>query len=97
MSLLPDQLGSDSLILFFFLILLLAIFMSLADSFRRRAKISTRPPPTKTELICPSCNLREIRDYKVGDYISKKTDEKCRSCKGDLVIQGIYTIYKGKD
>ena len=42
-----------------------------------------------TILECPSCNLKRVRDFKRGDYVTKD-DEACTRCEGNMTIIGIH-------
>ncbi|MCS7373406.1 MAG: hypothetical protein NDF53_01250 [archaeon GB-1867-097] len=46
---------------------------------------------TITVVKCsnPSCNFKEEREFKVGDYIFKRIGQ-CPKCNGDLYIYSIY-------
>lgn len=86
------QISSDDFMILLGLMLLLVFILTIMDSARRRRRFKFELPKIKTELKCLSCGLKEIRDFKQGDYISKLTGEKCKRCGGDLTILSIYTI-----
>ena len=64
-----------------YLWLLLFILSIIFRIFRRRKKHTNpfEPARVKTILTCPNCNFKEIRDFKVGDYVFK--EETC-ACGG---------------
>ena len=80
---------NDYLVLFG-LIIILALVFTIFDSTKKRRRFRFELPQIKTELICVSCGLREIRNFKEDDYISKITDEKCKKCGGNLKVHLIY-------
>lgn len=79
---------NDYLVIFG-IILVVAVLFTLMDPTRRR-RFRFELPQIKTELICTSCGLKEIRNFIESDYISKITDEKCKRCGGNLKVFAIY-------
>lgn len=73
------------------MIIFILIFTLTNQSQRSRGMIVEKPP-IKTELICLECGLKEVRDFKEGDYVSKITEEKCKKCGKPLKINLIYSI-----
>jgi len=86
------QISSNDFMILLGLMLILIFILTMMDSTRRRRRFRFELPKIKTELKCVSCGLKEIRDFKQGDYISRLTGEKCKRCGGDLIILAIYTI-----
>lgn len=85
------QLGGYSIIFIVFVLLLL-LMMSFMDMLKKRRLFSITMPVVKTELKCEACSLKILRDFKDGDYVFKKTDEKCSKCGGNLTITAIYDV-----
>jgi hypothetical protein len=50
------------------------------------------PPPTVTEIRCSSCDFKEIRDFKKGDYVLMPTEDRCPKCQSSMTIEGVYII-----
>jgi len=63
---------------------------------RRRIRISIRPQPVMTMLICEKCGFKNLREFKRGDYVFKETDEKCPKCNENMYIAAIYREVKEK-
>ena len=61
---------------------------------RRRIRISIRPQPVMTTLICEKCGFKNLREFKRGDYVFKETDEKCPKCNENMYIAAIYREVK---
>ena len=57
-----------------------------------RPKEEKPPIPTVTEIRCNSCDFKEIRDFKKGDYILKSVEEACPKCQSGMTIEGVYII-----
>ena len=69
-------------------------FAAIGYRFFRTKAVTTRQPDIPkvdvvTILECPSCELKRVRDFKVGDYVNKD-DEPCTRCEGSMVIAGIH-------
>ena len=69
-------------------------FAAIGYMFFRTTAVTTRQPDIPkvdvvTILECPSCELKRVRDFKVGDYVNKD-DEPCTRCEGSMVITGIH-------
>jgi hypothetical protein len=73
------------LFLWVFLIILSIVF----EVFRKakRRKDPFEPIEVKTILTCPNCDFKEIRAFKVGDYIFK--EEPC-TCGSKRIISAIF-------
>ncbi len=89
-----NQFGGEAILYLVAIVFAVAVVMSLFDISRRRRRFIVEKPTTRTELSCPSCDLKEVRKYREGDHVMKKTDEKCRSCDSDMIIVGIYAESK---
>ena len=63
---------------------------------RRRIRISIKPQPVMTTLICEKCGFKNLREFKRGDYVFKETDEKCPKCNENMYIAAIYREVKEK-
>ncbi|TFH09926.1 MAG: hypothetical protein E4H14_03575 [Candidatus Thorarchaeota archaeon] len=57
-----------------------------------RPKEEKLPPPTVTEIRCNSCDFKEIRDFKKGDYVLKSVEDACPKCQTGMTIEGVYII-----
>ena len=87
------QIGSDWInYILIGMMLIFVIFFTLTSQSQKNKRMIVENPPIKTELICLGCGLKEIRDFKEGDYVGKVTDEKCRRCGNSLKINLIYSI-----
>lgn len=42
-----------------------------------------------TVLKCEKCNVKNVREFKQGDYIPKR-EGKCPGCEGPMYIEAIY-------
>ncbi|MFQ5711939.1 MAG: hypothetical protein ACE5GD_09210 [Candidatus Geothermarchaeales archaeon] len=87
-----DGFGDESFLYLFVALIAIFVVMQLFDSMKKRRQFSIERPLTRTELTCPSCDLREVREYRDKDHVLKKTDEKCKKCEGNLIISSIYAI-----
>lgn len=52
--------------------------------------------PITTTLQCQKCTVRNIRDFKSGDFVFKETEEQCPSCKENMIVSSIYREVKEK-
>ena len=50
------------------------------------------PPPTVTEIRCSSCDFKEIRDFKKGDYVLMPVGDACPKCHSAMTIEGVYIV-----
>mgnify|MGYP000265218409 CR=1 FL=1 len=91
-----DQIGMDPTLLFILFTLLLIFFLSFSDVFKKKRMLSITSPIVKTELFCPNCELKILREFKEGDYVFKRTEEKCKRCGTPLIISAIYDVSKPK-
>lgn len=85
-----NQIGGESFIYVLILVFVAFIVMNFVDSIRKGRRLRIEPPHAQTELVCPSCNLKEVRSYREGDFIGKVSDENCKSCDHTLSMKGIY-------
>ncbi|MFQ5951764.1 MAG: hypothetical protein ACE5KH_06755 [Candidatus Geothermarchaeales archaeon] len=89
-SSLLNQIGGEGFIYVLVLVFVAFILMTFVDSIRKGRRLRIEPPNAQTELVCPSCGLKEVRPYKDGDFIGKNPDDSCKSCGHTLSIKGIY-------
>ena len=69
----------------------------LMQTRRRMLKILTAEPPTMTTTLqCNKCGVKNVRDFKRGDYIYKETDETCPNDKEKMTISAIFHEIKEK-
>ena len=87
-----DYTGALSWLLIGFIGLSLATYMLYQT--RRRIRISIKPQPVMTTLICEKCGFKNLREFKRGDYVFKETDEKCPKCNENMYIAAIYREVK---
>ncbi len=86
---------TDDVTRFLFLVMFVLSFGFVIFSMRRvrRGYSITRVVPYKVLSIvkCAQCSFKQIKNFAVGDYVTK-TQGKCTQCGvGDLSINGIYT------
>ena len=58
----------------------------------RRSMVLANPTPNKVFDIvkCPQCSFKQVKNFAVGDYVTKKLGL-CTQCNtGNLIIDGIY-------
>ena len=58
----------------------------------RRSMLLTNPAPNKVFDIvkCPQCSFKQIKNFAIGDYVTKRLGL-CTQCNtANLVIDGIY-------
>ena len=76
-------------------LLLIAIALTSASWLISRAFRTPREKPAirafrvLTEIVCQSCGLREVREFKEGDFIFKEVGD-CPRCQGKLLITSIF-------
>jgi len=76
--------STSTLLGFLGLIILLFLFL----------RLMAQPPSLpKTRIItvlrCEKCNVKNIREFRQGDYIPKR-EGKCPGCEGPMYIEAIY-------
>lgn len=81
-------------LLILFVVTIMFFLILLSDIKKQGRRMILKNPEIKVQLLCEKCGFKEIRDFKEGDYISKKSGEKCEKCGGDMYIDIIYTITK---
>jgi len=61
-------------------------------------KLALQNQPITTTILCEKCGLKNVRDFKRGDYIFKEV-ESCPKCNEKMIISSIYRVVKekGKD
>lgn len=72
------------------ILLAVALWVFVFASQRRLAVRSLR---VLTQIECPSCNFKEIRAFKEGDFVHAPGGP-CRRCGKETIIVGIYTEEK---
>jgi hypothetical protein len=70
------------------------IIMSFGFAFITAGKTEEKkpPPPTVTEIRCSSCDFKEIRDFKKGDYILMPVEDACPKCQSSMTVEGVYIV-----
>jgi hypothetical protein len=56
---------------------------------RRLLRLALKTQPITTTIVCEKCGLKNVRDFKRGDYIFKEM-EACPKCNEKMVITSIY-------
>jgi len=59
------------------------------NQMRRAPKLTLKPYHVITTESCQSCDFKNVRDFRKGDYVFQKVG-KCPKCGGDLLIVSIY-------
>jgi len=62
---------------------------------KRVLKSALKSQPVTTTILCEKCGLKNVRDFKRGDYIFKDV-ESCPKCNENMVISSIYREVKEK-
>jgi hypothetical protein len=78
---------------------LLGVAMStyvLVQTRRRLSKLKIVVPPVNTTIECKKCGIKNVREFKRGDYIFKET-EPCEKCNDKMLITAIYREVKEKE
>ena len=47
---------------------------------------------TLTILVCSICGITKVRNYLTGDFVFKKTQDKCDKCTEEMQIKQIYSV-----
>ncbi len=81
-------------LLILFAVAIIFFLILLTDIKKQGRRMTLVNPEIKVQLLCEECGFKEIRDFKEGDYISKKPGDKCEKCGGDMYIDIIYSISK---
>lgn len=58
-------------------------------------KSALKSLPVTTTILCEKCGLKNVRDFKRGDYIFKDV-ESCPKCNENMMISSIYREVKEK-
>jgi len=77
--------------------LALSTYMLYQTRKRMIRLISMEMQPLSSTVQCQKCGLKNIREFKRGDYVFKETDEKCPKDNEKMVIQAIYREVKEKE
>jgi hypothetical protein len=56
---------------------------------RKLLRLALKAQPITTTIVCEKCGLKNVRDFKRGDYIFKEV-EACPKCNEKMVITSIY-------
>ena len=76
----------ETLLYLWLLLIILSVVFRIFKRTRKR-KDPFEPVEVKTILTCPNCNFKEIRGFKVGDYVFK--EEPC-TCGSKRTISAIF-------
>lgn len=76
----------ETLLFFWIFLIILSIVFRMFRRERKR-KNPFESVEVKTILTCPNCDFKEIRGFKVGDYIFK--EEPC-TCGSKRIISAIF-------
>ena len=74
---------------------LLLIAYMLFQVRRQVKRYRLKTEPIVTTIICPKCDLKNVRNFERGDYILKEL-EPCKKCEGTTIISAIYREVKDK-
>lgn len=87
---------SLSFVWFFIGMFVMAMGFAMLTSGRQQKEVKP-PPPTVTEIRCNSCDFKEIRDFKKGDYVLKAVEATCPKCQSAMTIEGVYIVREEPD
>jgi len=79
------------------IVMALSTYMLYMARKRMIRLISMEMQPLSSTVQCQKCGLKNIREFKRGDYIFKETDEKCPKDNEKMVISAIYREVKEKE
>jgi hypothetical protein len=68
----------------------------LFQSRKRAASMKIETPKVMTTIECRKCNIKNIREFKRGDYVFKDL-EPCQKCNDNMIITAIYKEVKEKE
>ena len=68
----------------------------LFQSRKRAASMKIEAPKVMTTIECRKCNIKNIREFKRGDYVFKDL-EPCQKCNDNMIITAIYKEVKEKE
>lgn len=74
-----------------YLILIILIVLSTLRAQPKGEMLEVEKYYTITVIKCESCDHKEERKFKRGDYIFKQVG-KCKKCLGNLYIDDIYVV-----
>lgn len=74
--------------------LALSVYM-LLQARGKTSHLAFELPRVLTTIECPKCDFKNIRDFKIEDYIFKKTGS-CQKCDETMTITAIYREAKKK-
>lgn len=66
------------------------------QSRKRVASLKIEAPPILTTIECKKCGIKNVREFKRGDYVYKEL-EKCSKCDDKEIITSIYREVKVKE
>src|SRR3972149_7834762 len=66
------------------------------QSRKRVASLKIEAPPILTTIECRKCGIKNVREFKRGDYVYKEL-EKCEKCDDKEIITAIYREVKVKE
>jgi ABC-type multidrug transport system fused ATPase/permease subunit len=73
----------------------MAVYM-LFQSRKRAASMKIEAPKVMTTIECRKCNIKNVREFKRGDYVFKDL-EPCQKCNDNMIITAIYKEVKEKE
>ena len=47
---------------------------------------------TLTILTCNICGITKVRNFQIGDFVFKKTEDQCSKCNENMQIKQIYSV-----
>ena len=68
----------------------------LFQSRKRAASMKIEAPKVMTTIECRKCNIKNVREFKRGDYVFKDL-EPCQKCNDNMIITAIYKEVKEKE
>ena len=68
----------------------------LFQSRKRAARMKIEAPKVMTTIECRKCNIKNVREFKRGDYVFKDL-EPCQKCNDNMIITAIYKEVKEKE
>ena len=61
------------------------------DMFRARKAMMEEEQEVFTELSCPECGRKVIREFRDGEFVGGIVDDRCPRCGVPLLVVKIYT------
>lgn len=68
----------------------------LFQSRKRATSMKIEAPKVMTTIECRKCNIKNVREFKRGDYVFKDL-EPCQKCNDNMIITAIYKEVKEKE